>query len=271
MCHDPAVIVGGCGRSGTTLIREMLDRHPSIAIGPETAILCDFPNPERLAIEWGLRAADIERDIRSSRSVVEFTGGFFRAYAARRGKPIWGDKTPRNVRAIDRILRWFPQARFIHMIRDGRDVACSLRRHPKETVRNGRLVPNEVNRPIAECAKRWLEDTSCGLAYRGHPRVIEVRYEALTADPESELRRVCAFLRLDYEPSMASAKDEGAPADLNDGRLMNNRDAAGRVHRKSLSRWRRDLSAQERLDFVHVAGELLVALGYAPDHGWATE
>jgi len=271
VCPDAAVLIGGCGRSGTTLIREMLDRHPSLAIGPETAILCDFPNPERLAFDWGLPQAEIERSMSRSRDIVEFSAEFFRAYAKKRGKPVWGDKTPRNVRALGRILKWFPNARFVHMIRDGRDVACSLRKHPKETVRHGKLVPQNVNRPITECAKRWIEDTSCGLALRGHPRVIEVRYEVLTADPETELKRICDFLRLDYDASMARASDEGSPADLTDGRLMNNRDAAGQIHRKSLSRWRRDMSPSERRDFVHVAGELLVALGYAPDHGWVEE
>lgn len=268
-CPDDAVLIGGCGRSGTTMLRELINRHSRIAIGPETAILCDIINPPRLAVEWGTTEADVRSRMGSSRSIVEFAQGFFRDYALKHGKSRWGDKTPRNIRYVQRLLNQFPNAQFIHIVRDGRDVACSLRNHPKENIRHGKVVPNNVNRPIWLCARRWIDDTGLGLMFRGHPRVLEVRYEQLVLAPEAELRRICAFLGETYEPGMLDAS-QGA-ADLKETRLMNNQNAGEAVNRRSLDRWKSDMAPQERKDFVRVAGELLIALGYALDHSWCDE
>ncbi|MDX2115754.1 MAG: sulfotransferase [Planctomycetota bacterium] len=269
-CDDRAVIIGGCGRSGTTLLREMLDRHPNLAMGPETSILCDMFNPSNVATEWQLSRAEVEALARSSTSVVRFAESFFRQYSARRGKPRWGDKTPANVRNVARILKQFPRATFIHVIRDGRDVACSLRHHPKEIVRKGKIIPNTVNRPIAVGARRWLDDTTGGAAFHGHPRVVEVRYEQLVSDPARELSRLCAALGEDFVPEMAAARDpDRAPREP--GRLMNNSNAGDPINTRSVARWKRDLSPTERQDFARVAGELLVTLGYAKDHSWVVE
>ncbi len=268
-CPDDAILIGGCGRSGTTLLRELLNRHSRIAVGPETAILCDIPSPGRLAGEWGLTGAAVRARLASSASVVRFAEGFFRDYATAQGKARWGDKTPRNIRALPRLLHQFPAARFIHIIRDGRDVACSLRNHPREVIRRGKVVPNTLNKPIGRCALRWVEDAGFGLAFHSHPRVLEVRYEALVLEPEAALRRVCEFLGEEFEPAMLDASS-GAP-DLARSRRLNNTNATESITPASLARWRRDMTPDERRDFVRVAGELLIALGYATSHDWADE
>ncbi len=268
--QDDAVFILGCGRSGTTLLREMLARHSRIACGPETAILCDIVNPSRLAAEWRIDEREIRRQMREAPSVVRFAEAFFRADARRQGKPRWADKTPRNVRVLPRLLAQFPRARVIHVIRDGRDVACSLRNHPKEAIRHGRLVPVEKYRRIRNCSRRWLSDTGMGVALRAHPRVAEVRYEDLVTDPGPHLRRLCAFLGESFEPAMLEGgmRDE---AGRTAARLLNSAGAASEVHSRSVGRWRRDLSPAERVDFARVAGELLIALGYAPDSSWIDE
>jgi hypothetical protein len=100
------VIIGGCGRSGTTLLSAMIDAHPLFFCGPESR---------------------------------------------------WSEKTPGNVRVLDRIFEYFPRARFIHVIRDGRDVVCSTRTHPKFRVVDGKEVLTGILRPADECAERWVE------------------------------------------------------------------------------------------------------------------
>ncbi len=261
---DDCVIVGGCGRSGTTLVRELLDRHPNLACGPETAFLCDLINPERVAVEWNIPVKTIRSLVAASPSVVAFAAAFFRQHAEAEGKARWCDKTPRNVRNLPRILHAFPNARFVHVVRDGRDVACSLRKHPRETVRHGRVVPNVVNRAPADGARRWVADTTLGLAFKGHPRCFELRYEALVTEPEATLRELCAFIGEDFDPVMLDPSK--APAD--DPRFLNNPNAAEPISARSVGRWRTDLSQDEREGVERVAGELLVALGYAADGGW---
>src|SRR6201996_1398172 len=146
-----APFIVGSPRSGTTLLRMMLDSHPQLAIPPETgfiprALAGLFGNDahQRLAFmqtishfpaespgwrDFGIDAPTLTRELEGIAPfhVDEALRCFYRMYAARFNKPRWGDKTPsygRHLRAIERVL---PEASFIHMIRDGRDVALSLR------------------------------------------------------------------------------------------------------------------------------------------------
>lgn len=269
-CEDEAIFVGGCGRTGTTLVREILSRHSRIAGGPESDILSRLPNLRRLAEAWNLDAGEVRRLHEASSSMIDFAGRFYRSYANAQGKPRWSDKSPGNVRVVRRLLSRFPRARFIHTIRDGRDVVCSLRNHPSEKVVKGEVVPIKTVNPIDQCARLWLDDTSVGLPYRNHPRYMEVRYEALVQEPERVVRELCRFVGESFEPGMLQpGTDAGREAEP--GRWLNNPNAQQTVVSKSVGRWKRDLSPEERRTFIRLAGELLMALGYAADHSWADE
>jgi len=267
---DDGVFIVGCGRSGTTLVREMLCRHSAFGGGPETLFFVKTLDLGYLSVlseipEQELRALRDRTD-----SIVHFAQEYYRSMAAREGKRRWLDKTPMHVRTLPRILHSFPDARCIHVIRDGRDVACSLRNHPRERVHRGRVVPNRVNRPVEECAGRWVRDTSLGLAFAGHPRVEAVRYEELVANPEGEMLRLCRFLGESLEPAMLDP-GTAAPGAGRAGVLINNPNAAEAVSRAPAGRWRRDLSPTERRVVDRIAGELLIALGYASDHAWVDQ
>jgi hypothetical protein len=270
--QDNAVFIVGCGRSGTTVLREMIDRHPNIAIGAETTFFCDFLNTDRLAEIWKLDPADVKRTAADAPSVVRFAEAFFRAHAEREGKPRWGDKTPRNITALPWLLRAFPNAHFIHIMRDGRDVACSRATFRTHRLRNGKVEQRKNPKTVgyAEAARDWVNAVSTAAPFRDHPRVTEVRYEAITDDPERELRRLCDFLGEDFDPDMIAAdKDRTITSDP--GRFLHNREAAGPIRKTARQRWRRDLSRDDRLEVARVAGELLIATGYAADYGWIDE
>ncbi len=264
---DNCIIVAGSGRSGTTLLREMLDRHPSIACGPETAILCDFLNPRQIADEWGIDQTLIGSLRRDAPSMPAFASRFFREHAKREGKPRWADKTPRNIRNLHRILANFPNAKIIHIIRDGRDVACTLRNHPKEMIRGGKVVPTNINRPIWRCARRWRNDVARGLVYKDHPRCFTIHYEQLIAEPEAQLRALCTFLDEPFADQMLEPTTKREPGE----RFLNNANAADTISTKSLARWKRDLSQAEREDVSRIAGQLLIALGYTQSNDWVNE
>lgn len=260
-----AVFVGGCGRSGTTLFKELLNRHSRCACGPETSLYGLPFNIDNIAAPWDMDREHLESMVERSQNLVEFADLFALEFLEQEGKLRWIEKTPNNVRAIDRLLTWYPNARFIHVIRDGRDVMCSLRHHPRERVVNGEIIPVQSNNPIEKSATRWLNDTTMGLAFQNHPRCLEVRYETLVRDPETEMKRVCSFIGEDYEPGML---DHTVEATKRSGQNMNNAGAARPITPKSVGRWVSDLREDERGVFVDIAGELLIALGYAMDHSW---
>lgn len=266
----PIVLIGGCGRSGTTLLREMLNRHSSLFCGPETSMFGLPFWPNNISKMWNIDETALISSAQHSPNLVDFAESFYIEQSSKAGKSRAADKTPNNIRVIGKLLTWFPEGRFIHIIRDGRDVACSLRNHPKEKIENGKIVPSLINRPITECAQRWLNDTSCGIAYREHPRYHEIRYEDLVSDPEAVLRELCDFLKEEYQPCMVdpSASKED---NMDVGRLVNNQNSKEKISNRSLGRWRTDLSADEKQEFDNVAGELLISLGYVDSKSWLND
>jgi len=263
-----AVFVGGCGRSGTTLFKQLLNRHSRCACGPETSLYGLPFDINNIAAPWDISPAYLERIQKDSVNLVEFADRFAHEFLEQEGKHRWIEKTPNNVRALDRLLTWYPRGRFIHVVRDGRDVMCSLRNHPRERVIDGKIVPVETKNPPEKSALRWLEDTMRGLAFKAHPRCLEIRYEDLVQDPEAEIKKVCQFIGEAYEPGML---DPESDKEQRSGQNMNNARAGRPISAKSVGRWRRDLRADERRVFEDIAGQLLITLGYASDANWINE
>jgi protein-tyrosine sulfotransferase len=260
-----AVFIGGCGRSGTTLFKEVLNRHPRLACGPETSLFGLPFSVDNIAAPWGIDREELLAMQRDSLNLLAFADRFAQRFLEQEGKQRWVEKTPNNIRAIGPILTWYPNARFIHVIRDGRDVACSLRNHPKERIEQGKIVPIKTNNPMDRCATRWRDDVGDGLAYRDHPRVMEVRYEDLVRDPAQHFAKVCAFIGEEFDASMLHAS-ENEPA--RPGQNLNNPGASSAITPKAIGRWQGDLSPSERRIVDDISGELLITLGYATDHSW---
>src|SRR5262245_11393925 len=142
----PTPFVVGVGRSGTTLLRLMLDAHPQMTIPPETHFVpavieaCRPAARPESAVEamtsvrqWGDQGIDAAEMLDRMRALEPLDAAaalrsFYALQAERQGKPRWGDKTPVYVESMDLIGEALPEARFIHLIRDGRDVALSRAR-----------------------------------------------------------------------------------------------------------------------------------------------
>lgn len=262
------IVVGGCGRSGTTLLRMMLDSHPRICCGPESSVFRRRAlDPGVLADRFGFAQAEVGAVHDTARSRPEFIDGFAALCMRKTGKSRWAEKTPRNISRIRAIFRHFPDARFVHVLRDGRDVACSLRTHPRHRVENGKLVPLDTWKPIAGCARRWREDIEGSRRFWGDPRFHTVRYEDLVLNPRPVLERLMVFLGEPWDEGMLA--HSGAESPFRDAtRFAQNPEALAAVSTASLSRWQRDLDARDRRIFKRIAGPLLVELRYAKNSDW---
>jgi hypothetical protein len=256
------VVMGGAPRSGTTLLRRILDRHPGICAGPETKLFV----PAAFNLEWLAEAYAIPLDelaamrLRSG-SQAAFIDAFAERVLAGCGKPRWAEKTPMNIRHLDWITRHFPKASIVHIIRDGRDVVCSMRQHPDWRWSHGAWEKVVVPRPIETYAHRWAEDTAAGMRWRGDPRYVEVRYEELVAAPRSELERLCAALDEPAEPGWlenATHPDEGSRTE---GAARP--DDKGAISTTSVGRWQDELEGREREIVERICGPRLRELGYA--------
>lgn len=282
--HPPMPIVIGVARSGTTLLRLMLDAHPELAIPHEThflpaalrepdasrerfsELLTGFPTWEDLDTPAELFRGELLGV--EPFSVPEGLRAFYRLYARSRGKGRWGDKTPKYVLHVRDIHEALPEARFLHIIRDGRDVAVSLR--PLW------FAPGESMEALAGM---WVEHISRARAEGlGQPFYLEVRYEDLIADPAGQLQRITRFLDLPYDPTMLAYHetargrlDEVVTRRAADGTVIITKDERLRLHRFTsqppeatrIGRFRSELRRDEVAAYEAVAGGLLEELGYA--------
>jgi protein-tyrosine sulfotransferase len=265
----PGIVIGGCGRSGTTLLRVMVDSHRRICCGPESALFYRLAiDPVKLSHGFDLPAAQLTELMRRSRSRAQFIDLFFQAYSAAVGKPRWADKTPRNIEALDFIFKSFPQARFIHVIRDGRDVACSLRTHPRyKKSKDGQIIPLNTWKPIAQGIERWRMAIRAGQPYRKDPRYMEVRYEELVLNPRPVLEKVLAFVEEPWDENMLAYHEQHTPA-REIAKFPQNPEAVEPIKTDAIGRWQRDLTSEDKEIFKHVAGEVLMELEYVADNNW---
>lgn len=213
------------------MLRLMLHAHHRIAIPAETRFLlpaytarCEFGDlgdreNRRALAEWitgrkatrfhtlGLDAAEVTEEIAAGPPTLGSALGIvFGAYARRFGKPRWGDKRPSYTRYAGTLLRMFPGAQFVHLVRDGRDCVASLQEMP--------WYKHDVHHAIA--AWREAIDTGRRLASRlGPDAYYEMQYERLVADPADELIRLCEFLGEDFDPAM-TRPEEFAPRERRD-------------------------------------------------------
>jgi hypothetical protein len=225
------IFVVGCPRSGTTMLQLMLHAHRRIAIPPETRFLLTAywqrrdlgdlrraDNRRRLA-RWivdhpktrfgdlGLDPEDVVRRITDGPGTLgSALGAVFRAYAERFGKPRWGDKRPAYVQNLDVILRLFPDAQIINVVRDGRACVASLKEMSWHK--------QDIYGTVAAWA-RAIDDARRAARRLDAAQFHQLRYEDLVADPRAELSAICAFLGEEYDPAMAepsAVADVAVPA-----------------------------------------------------------
>ena len=283
-------VIVGAPRSGTTLLRFMLDASSELAIPPETGFLAianeikgrgeqlrdrffqaivDYGEPLRCWPDFEIP----EKEFRAALDQItpfNATDGyraFYRLYAARHGKPRWGDKTPIYCRHINAIRKVLPEARFVHIIRDGRDVALSLRR-----------MWFSPGSDMEVQASYWRD---CILAARragtGHEDYMEVRYEELIRNTAETLQRICAHVDLTFEEKMLNyykraperlkehkgrSLPDGSTVLTHEQRMKQQQRTTEPPDPACVFGWRRTMDWDERSRFQSVAGDLLEELGY---------
>lgn len=266
----------GFQRSGTTLLRLMLDSHPDVAIPLDVTGLWDRyerrldhygdltrPSARRALIgdllaEERIRLWKVPLDIDTVLARWTLPGypgvidALCASYAAAKGKRRWGDKDPGNILRIPQVHRWFPDARIVHIVRDGRAACLS---HLSQSFGHDDLM---------ECANAWREEVWWSRqmgALLGDELYLEVRFEDLVTDPAAELRRVAAFLELDYTDRMLDYHlrvDDAVPPEKRHIWPL-----IGEPPRKeNATLWRERMSPGTRVCFEKRAGAVLEELGY---------
>jgi len=263
----PPIFIGGCPRSGTTLLRVMLDSHPDVACGSELRLVHVFAN--------------LWRNVRDTRGTVlnqhfGVTDGKLKSYFAApigeilerfrmgQGKARVAEKTPANITVFPLLHELFPESPLIHIIRDGRDVVASLQGMSWTDERNGRAM--DIVSDVGAAAATWVECVRAGLAMRecqgAENFYHEIRYEALIQDPLQALASLLRFLGLQWNDQLLEFHRN--PRILGGTEESSARQVALPLYTNAIGRWRRDLTAEQLDTVMAVAGSLLGELEYCP-------
>jgi len=221
--HSQPFFIVGSGRSGTTLLRLILVGHSQIEIPPETwfilPLVRELPIHELLTKGQVQRAIDIiTNDYRwpdmgmtadalgerahalPSPRIVDIINIVYRQHLSLARKPRFGDKTPPYIEIVPQLRELYPGAKFIHLVRDGRDVAVSyieLKWHEK----GYRCYERDFD---------WTRSLRFRESYRHtalNEHILDVKYEDLVCDPEPTIRRICNFIGESFEPHMLEWND----------------------------------------------------------------
>jgi hypothetical protein len=287
----PKLFVVGCGRSGTSWVQRIVSSHPAVVTSQEshaydvvyepvaaqgrdsirawTKVVHRHDLAERGArwvglhwwvnrttlldlVEWAFGAGGVS-DTDAAETVIQaiFDSYFLEQGAAPTDTLL--EKTPGHLHYADRILRRYPEARVVEVLRDGRDVCVSMQMQALTVS----WPPTERREQIAS----WVRAARRGLALRNDPeladRVHLVRYEELKADPAGEIRRLFDFAGLDAGD--AFVREVAETTDFRHHRAT----GAGRhTRRGEVGDWRNHFSADDEALFRELAGDVFVEAGY---------
>jgi hypothetical protein len=278
--RNPYLFIVGCARSGTTLLQRLVDAHPDVAVIHEMHWVTAYfkqreirkpEDPVTAEVARGLLdnhrfarlkipTEDFEGLLPSGEPIAyaKFLTGIFDLYGKLRGKPLVGSKTPSYVRRLAALHAIWPHARFVHIVRDGRDVCLSVMNWSRAEATAGSCV-TWAEDPVCTTALWWKRKVLLGReggSSLGADLYDEVLYESLVSRPAEVCAKLCAFLDLPYDGAMlrfAEGRSRMDPVDA---------DHPWMPITPGLKDWRSQMPHEDVERFEAAAGDLLEELGY---------
>lgn len=284
----PPLFIIGNPRSGTTLLRLMLTNHRNIVIPPECGFavwlydkyksvsfsgsildrfVTDLSNARKIET-WNLDYTKLSNYLNAAKliSYSEAVGKVYEFYGHATGKTFsrWGDKNNFYLHHIDTIRDMYPSALFVHIVRDGRDVACSYLNLHRSNIKSkyAPQLPSTVN----SIAMEWfanIREIRSSFDKAGWKNTCEIRYEDLVSQTESELKKLCAFLDEPYDTDMElyfirNRLENQEPAEF----LQWKAKTTERPATTEVGKFRKELKPGEIKEFESIAASMLKIYNY---------
>lgn len=276
--HQPFFIIGS-GRSGTTVLRAILNEFAAVGIPPESYVLPDvirsfrkhrrmaWPDLVNLLVgkfeihpefkSWNMDSLEVKRRLNRcpprDRSLQKIIDELYSAYltAHHPNAVTWGDKTPYNTMRVEWLEHAFPDARYIHLVRDGRDVVASY------------LGAGLYESPV-DAANRWQQSVERAkwLEERVETeRFVELRYEDLVREPTTSMAPVCDLLDLEWQDDVLGYwREAEALGDV--PRHEHHSSVQEPLFEGSIGAWKTRLSQSQQLEIRDLLEPSLSRLGY---------
>ncbi|MCH2181124.1 MAG: sulfotransferase [Mariniblastus sp.] len=275
MSNPSPVFILGSPRSGTTLFSLLLKQQPQLAIPYESHFIvpvakkwgnvndADFPGVRQEILDeifsspyvedWHPAVNREQIDLQACDNLPSLIEAVFQAYAKNSSKERWGDKTPGYLTHADTLHQLFPNGKFIHLVRDGRDASLSLIKTD--------FGPNNFLSAI----QHWQKNVTIArkmLAMLDTNQQMEIRYEDLVQTPEPILESVCHFLDLEYTPGMLENFSNNVASGVGDRVHTHHNNLLQPINSGSCQKWKQELGRADQHLAWKTAGHLLAELGY---------
>jgi protein-tyrosine sulfotransferase len=274
MKFEDTIIILGVPRSGTTLLRVLLGGHSQIAALPETPWITgsqEIPSLRQFLKDlesFPANPVDTIREVTNDtmlKAARDFFKGVVEPVMQASDKERLLIKTPDDIKYLDFLEAFFKGAKFLHITRDGRDVALSTVKGRKDLL-GAKLADYGLNN-MPNTIRRWFE-WEClieGKFADDSGSIIHLKYEDLVLNAEVELERICAFLGLDFEPEMV---DYGKHSHVFPSWEQGSKDVKeqGGLNTDKVSRWKKDMAECDMLLVDQHFSDALIRFGYQPCH-----
>lgn len=289
--QTPLFVIGN-PRSGTSLLRLVLTCHSRIVIPPECGFIvwlkdayrswsrndCHDRARRRAFVDdlvhcrkfetWGLTREAIEKSISAYQptTYAELCSLIYLSYAGALKKQVdlWGDKNNFHINHLQDLLNIFPGARFIHIVRDGRDVACSYRE--VAVLNSSSKYAPDLPTDIGTIAEQWARNVECVFDFMdrlSNQATMVIKYENLVRNSEHTIRAICSWLQLDYEPSMMQFHVSNSAHGLEPKQTIDwKKRTLEPIGTQTVGRFSELLSKVEIAAFESRAGQSLARFGY---------
>jgi len=257
------IFIGGSPRSGTTLLRAIVNSSATMVCGPELRVipaLCALSHQieqgslDVLQDHYGMNQSALHQQF------AQTIHAFLKPLGESSGKRV-AEKTPANILHFPHLRQLFPTSPLVSIVRDGRDVVSSLLSMDWTDSRTG--APMDITTDARLAAHQWVQSVEAGEQMANDNAHYQLRYEDLVADPHAVIGQLFDFLG---EPSGAveSALRRVAGFDPSSGANEASNDRVSQpIDRRAIGRWQRDLTAKQIDDVQRVAGPTLHRYGYA--------
>jgi hypothetical protein len=266
------IFIVSSDRSGSTMLRLMLNESPELCIPKETHFLsqlldlysteekfdkekvseiCNLVSSHARWPDMGISLDTWMQAIPEFPTLGQIINSLYQTIAKQAGKIRWGDKTPDYIFEIERLKSLYPDAKFIHIIRDGRDVCSSL------------LIKKWHGTSPSGIGRYWSSVINAGLIWRKEDWYKEVHYENLVLNPEIELKKICTFLNLEFHSDMLNFYDK-AKSHISGWQQQHHQKTLRAPKKSDIHRWKKESNLVRVLAFESYAYESMKAVGQEP-------
>lgn len=243
------VFVVGAPRSGTTLLQRILAIHDHFFSIEKESSFFALSNIFTRYNLLGISKSENIQLFQTSKDIIDYIDKAIALLESNNSGSIYVDKAPQHVLHINKLLKFFPNSKIIHIYRDGRDCYCSAVNHP--------YIPQ--NRSIKTFASYWKRCIKSGYSENNHSRIFQISYEQFTREPQKIIHNIMNFLGDNIQKKQLDVKK--ISADKRSKKMYFSR-LNESISPSSVDRWKNELSKKDQMLFEKYAGKELKILGY---------